>query len=233
MPLSDASLPTDWLAEENLAQWRRHCPSARILHLPDKSFLYRQGEECPYVFMLGKGIVKISCLTEQGNEWTMALLRSGDILGRLQGQTGEKTMPETAQALGETAVVRLNLSEFVRLLSEQTALLWQVVGTQTARRQQAERKLIDMLAKPVEIRVLEMLKELAEWFGRRCAHGYALEIRLTQQELADLVGASRPVVSTVMNDLRSRNLLDYTRELICVKDDLFDYPDRPAPLFSG
>jgi CRP-like cAMP-binding protein len=174
--------------------------------------------------MLGKGIVKISCLTEQGNEWTMALLRSGDILGRLQGQTGEKTMPETAQALGETAVVRLNLSEFVRLLSEQTALLWQVVGTQTARRQQAERKLIDMLAKPVEIRVLEMLKELAEWFGRRCA---------TQQELADLVGASRPVVSTVMNDLRSRNLLDYTRELICVKDDLFDYPDRPAPLFSG
>ena len=199
MPLPDAAFPTDWLAEENLAEWRRHCPSARILHLPDKALLYRQGEECPYVFMLGRGIVKISCLTEQGNEWTVALLRSGDILGRLQGQTIEKTMPETARTLGEAAVVRLDLDEFVRLMSEQTRLLWQVVGTQYARRRQAERKLIDMLAKPVEIRVLEMLKELAEWFGKRCTHGYALEIRLTQQELADLVGASRPVVSTVMS----------------------------------
>ena len=66
-----------------------------------------------------------------------------------------------------------------------------------------------------------MLTELAKMFGIRCTHGHALEIHLTQQDLADLVGASRPVVSTIMNELRNRGKLDYTRDLICVKDVLF------------
>ena len=66
--------------------------------------------------------------------------------------------------------------------------------------------------------MLGTLKELSEVFGVRCLHGYALEIRLTQQDLADLVGASRSVVSTVMNELRRRGMLDYTRDLICIND---------------
>jgi CRP/FNR family cyclic AMP-dependent transcriptional regulator len=228
MRLHDAALHNALITEENLDEWRHHCPSVRVLTIPDKGFLYRQGEECSHVFLLAKGIVKISYLTEQGSEWTAALLRNGDIIGRLHGHTAEKTMPETAQAVGEATVIRLDFHEFIRLLTEQTALLWQVIETQYARRQQAERKLINILAQPVENRVLDILKELAELFGKRCTHGYALEIRLTQQELADLVGASRPVVSTIMNELRSRGLLDYTRELVCVKDDLFAYLGKPA-----
>jgi CRP-like cAMP-binding protein len=45
-----------------------------------------------------------------------------------------------------------------------------------------------------------------------------LEIHLTQQEVADLVGASRSVVSTVLNDFRNRGMLDYTRDQICIND---------------
>ena len=49
-------------------------------------------------------------------------------------------------------------------------------------------------------------------------HGYTLEIHLTQQEMADLVGASRSVVSTILNDFRNRGMLDYTRDQICIND---------------
>lgn len=227
MQLHDFAFPNALITEKNLDEWRQRCSSVRVLQIPDRGFLYHQGEKCPYVFLLGKGIVKISYLTEQGGEWTAALLRSGDIIGPLHGHSSETTMPETAQALGEATVIRLELREFIQLLTEQAALLRQVLGTQYARRQQAERKLINILAQPVENRILDMLKELAELFGKRCTHGYALEIRLTQQELADLVGASRPVVSTIMNELRGRSLLEYTRELICVKDNLFAYSGKP------
>ena len=40
---------------------------------------------------------------------------------------------------------------------------------------------------------------------------------LTQQELADLVGATRPVVSTILNRLRKQGVLGYTREYVCVR----------------
>lgn len=208
--------------EDNLDNWRQHCPSIQSIDIPDKGFLYRQGHSCPYVFLICHGIVKLSLLTEQGNEWTVGLLGRGDIAGLFQADSVTNgNMVETAQALGEATVFRLDFHDFKALMSNQTALSWQVFEMQCIRRQQAERKLLNILAQPVENRVMAMLKELADLFGKRCTHGYALEIHLTQQELADLVGASRPVVSTIMNDFRSRGMLDYTRELICINDVLF------------
>lgn len=55
-------------------------------------------------------------------------------------------------------------------------------------------------------------------FGAPCPHGFSLEISLTQQDIADLVRASRPVVTKMMNALRRRGALDYARDLICVND---------------
>lgn len=211
-------------SKNNLERWRQICPSIQSINIPDKGFLYRQGYPCPQVFLINKGIVKLSYLTEQGNEWTVALLMRGDIGGRLQTDPAEKAMEETAQAVGEVTLFRLEYHDFKELISRQPDLFWQVLETQSIRRQQAERKLLNILAQPVENRIVAMLKELAEMFGIRCTHGYSLEIHLTQQELADLVGASRPVVSTILNDLRSRGILDYTRELICVNDVLFSNP---------
>jgi CRP/FNR family transcriptional regulator, cyclic AMP receptor protein len=212
--------------EDNLEKWHQICTSIQLINISNKGFLYRQGYSCPHVFLINKGIVKLSYITEQGNEWTIALLGRGDIVGCLQTDSAAKTMEETAQAVGDATLFRLEHHDFKTLISHQSDLSWQVFETQCIRRQQAERKLLNILAQPVENRVIAMLKELAEMFGIRCIHGYALEIQLTQQELADLVGASRPVVSTILNDLRSRGMLDYTRELICVNDVLFAYPDK-------
>lgn len=100
----------------------------------------------------------------------------------------------------------------------QAELAWYVIEDMYARKQRVERKLRTILTHSVETRVITALLELAEMFGIRCTHGYTLEIHLTQQEVADLVGASRSVVSTVLNDFRSRGMLDYTREQICIND---------------
>ncbi|CAA9892024.1 CRP-like cAMP-binding protein [Candidatus Methylobacter favarea] len=207
--------------EDKLEKWRKNYPSLQKINIPDKGFLYRQGHSCSHVFWINTGIIKLSHITEQGNELIVALLQSGDITGSLPAAGASSLMEETAQAVGEATLFRLEYHDFKALISHQPDLSWQVFATQSIRRQQAERKLLNILAQPVESRIIAMLKELAEMFGIRCAHGYALEIHLTQQELADLVGASRPAVSTIMNDLRSRGILEYTRELICVNDILF------------
>lgn len=210
--------------DDNIEKWRQECPSLQSIGIPDKGFIYRQGYACPHVFLVSKGFVKLSYITAQGNEWTVALVKRGDIIGCLHTGSSVKPMEETAQAVGEVTLFRLEHHDFKKLISLQPDLSWQVFEAQCIRRQQAEHRLLNILAQPVENRIIDMLKELAEMFGIRCSHGYALEIHLTQQELADLVGASRPVVSTILNDLRSRGILDYTRDLICVKDKLFSNP---------
>lgn len=204
--------------EWNLEQWKEVCPAIQEIEIPDKHYLYRQGDRCAGFFWIKEGIVKLSHITIQGNELTLALLQPGDIIGCLQRDAINQTMEENAQALGKGKLYRFGYEDFKKLMSRWPDWSWFVFEAIYSRQQQIERKLRTILTQPVDKRVIATLLELAQLFGTRCTHGYALEIFLTQQELADLVGASRSVVSTILNDFRNRGMLDYTREQICIND---------------
>lgn len=204
--------------ELGFEQLRKDYPSIQEINAASKDCLYRQGDDCVHIFWIKSGIVKLSHLTAQGTEITIALLRKGDVIGHLPGDSAHQEMEETAQALGEVSCYRLTYGDFKALLSQHAELAWHVIEETYGRKQKIERKLRTILTQPVEIRLAATLLELAEMFGIRCTHGYALEIHLTQQDVADLIGASRPVVSTILNDFRNRGMLDYTRDQICIND---------------
>ena len=204
--------------ECDVNQLQKDYRSILEMNVPKKTFLYRQGDRCSDLFWIKNGIVKLSHLTEQGNEITIDLLKRGDVIGCFQNNSLSQEMEETAQALGEVNYYRIAYSDFKAMMSHQAELAWYVIEDMYARKQRVERKLRTILTQPVEMRVIRTLLELAGMFGIRCTHGYNLEIHLTQQEVADLVGASRSVVSTVLNDFRNRGMLDYTRDQICIND---------------
>ena len=199
-------------------QLRKDYPSILEINVPKKAFLYRQGDRCSDLFWIKSGIVKLSHLTEQGSEITIDLLKRGDVIGCFQNNSANQEIDETAQALDEVNYYRIAYSDFKAMMFHQAELAWYVIEDMYSRKQRVERKLRIILTQPVEIRVITTLLELAEMFGIRCTHGYTLEIHLTQQEVADLVGASRSVVSTILNDFRNRGMLDYTRDQICIND---------------
>jgi len=207
--------------EQYLKNWKKEYVSIQEVEIPGKQFLYRQGDSCKDFFWIKEGIAKLSHLTPQGNELTLALLKKGDIIGRLQNAAADQLMEENAQALGKVICYRIGYNDFKRLISGRPDLSWLVFESIYTRQRQIEQKLRTILTQPAEQRVVATLLELAQLFGTRCTHGYSLEIFLTQQELADLVGASRSVVSTIMNDFRGRGMLDYTREQICINDAAF------------
>lgn len=204
--------------EHDLGVLQKNYPSIQEIDIPNKAFLYRQGDRCSDLFWIKNGIVKLSHLTEQGTEITTALLVKGDVTGFLQNNSTVPEMEETAQALGEVNFYRIACNDFKTLLSQRTELAWYVFEKLYTYKDRIERKLRTILTQPVEMRVIAVLLELAEMFGIRCTHGYTLEIHLTQQQLADLVGASRSVVSTILNDFKKRGMLDYTRDQICIND---------------
>lgn len=208
----------DTFLDGNFEALKKEYLSIQHINAANKDFLYRQGDQCAHVFWIKSGIVKLSHLTPQGNEITIALLKTGDVTGCVREDYAGPAMEESAQALGAVSFYRLAHRDFKALLSQHAALAWHVFAETYARKQKIECKLRAILTQPVEMRLAGTLLELAGMFGIRCTHGYALEIHLTQQEVADLIGASRPVVSTILNDFRSRGMLEYTREQICIND---------------
>jgi CRP/FNR family transcriptional regulator, cyclic AMP receptor protein len=194
------------------------CSSVSRVTLADKAALYAQGEPAAALFVVMDGFVKTSHLCEDGTEIAMDLLKRDDIAGAFPDPRSPQEYEETARAIGTVAVQRVPASELRAGMAADPRLALLIAEHLAQAKRSAERRMLSAMTKSVDRRVIERLVELAGIFGARCPHGFSLEIRLTQQDIADFVGASRPVVSAILGGLRLRGFLDYTRDMICVND---------------
>jgi cAMP-binding proteins - catabolite gene activator and regulatory subunit of cAMP-dependent protein kinases len=142
-------------------------------------------------------------------------LGAGDFFG--PALSGATTAEDTARAKGIVSIWCAPIDEWRHLLLQHPTVALEFVALLAVRQRQMERRLESFAFKRVEARLAETFRELSGGFATRCTHGFGQHLHLTQQELADLVGASRPVVSTILNKLRDQGVLGYSREYVCVR----------------
>ncbi len=194
---------------------RRDCPTARIVAMRHRATIYRQGDSGRTVFCVLTGQVTVARINHDGATLTTAALAAGDFFG--PALSGAPAAEDTARAKGSASIWRAPLDEWRRLLLQHPAVAWDFVSLLALRQRQMERRLESFAFKRTRARLAETFRELSGGFATRCEHGFGQHLRLTQQELADLVGASRPVVSTILNELRDEGVLGYNREYVCVR----------------
>jgi CRP-like cAMP-binding protein len=194
---------------------RRHCPTARMVAIRHRGTIYRQGEPGRTVFCVLDGQVTIARVSPEGATLTTVALGPGDFFG--PALSGAAAAEDTARAKGAVSIWRAPIDEWQRLLLHHPAVAWEFVSLLALRQGRMERRLESFAFKRTEARLAQTFRELSGGFATRCDHGFGQHLRLTQQELADLVGASRPVVSTILNRLRDKGVLGYNREYVCVR----------------
>jgi len=197
------------------ADLRRDCPSAKVVAVRHRGTIYRQGEPARAIHCVLEGQVTIARANAEGETLTTALLGAGDFFG--PALSGATETEDVAKAKGAVSIWRAPLQEFRRLLMNQPVASWEFAAALSRRQRRMERRLESLAFKRVEVRLAETFRELSGGFANRCEHGFGQHLRLSQQELADLVGASRPVVSTLLNRLRDQGVLGYSREYVCVR----------------
>lgn len=197
------------------AELRRDCPTARIVPVRHRGTIYRQGAPARTIYAVLDGQVTLSRGNDDGATVTTAVLSPGEFFGAAPG--GATVAGDTAKAKGAVTLWRAPIEEFRRLLQQHPDASWQFISALAERHRQMERRLEGFAFKRVEARLAETFRELSGGFATRCEHGFGQHLRLSQQELADLVGASRPVVSTILNRLRDKGVLGYNREYVCVR----------------
>lgn len=180
----------------------RDCPTARIVAIRHRGTIYRLGDPTRAIFCVLNGQVALARVSSDGTALTTAVLRAGEFFG--PALSGAAEAEDTASAIGAGSIWQAPSDEFRRLLLHHPAVALECVSLLAQR--QMERRLESFAFKRTEARL-----------AARCTHGFGEHLRLTQQELADLVGATRPVVSTILNRLRDKGVLAYTREYVCVR----------------
>lgn len=180
----------------------------REREVPRRRSLHQPGESGDAVCVLKEGRVKISRVTGDGRKLTIDILEAGDLFGEL-APGGEPADDVLTEALEDSYVCMMDRDQFAGLLGLRPELALRVVQMVDDRRRKAETRLRDILLYDVPTRLARVLLQLGEQHGIVTTRGIRLNLRLTHEELADLVGCARETVSGILAEFRARGLLDY------------------------
>ena len=184
-------------------------PARKVVKHRRGEEVFAQGDPATDVRYLQKGVIKISVLSRIGKEAVIAMLSPGDFFGEgaLAGQT---VRIETATALAPSSVLTIEKEAMVRLLHEEPLFADRFLSHMLARNMRIEADLVDQLFNSSEKRLARTLLLLAR-YGQ--ANPQRTLPKISQETLAEMIGATRARVNFFMNKFRKLGLIEYNGSL--------------------
>lgn len=184
-------------------------PAGEPFYLPD--------DPSDKVYLLKEGRVKISKVSEEGKEVTLAILEQGEIFGEL-ALVDEGPRGTVAEALDDTFICAIGRGDFQRLLEKKPDLALKVTKLIGIRLKAIEAKVEDLVFRDVSSRLAKLLLELVSMYGTRIRGGSRIDVKLTHQEIANLIGSTRETTTATLNELRRRGLIESDKRRLIVVD---------------
>ncbi len=179
--------------------------------------LFREGEQGDSLYVIGEGKVKLGRTSADGRENLIAILGPGEMFGELSlFDPGSRTM--TATAVAETQLMGLSNDSLTSLLSGRPEVSKALLAALAKRLRRTNEHLADLVFTDVPGRVAKALLDLAHRFGRPVEEGIMVAHDLTQEELAQLVGASRETVNKALADFATRGWLKLEARAVLLLD---------------
>ena len=182
-------------------------------------YVYLPQEDADKVYFIAEGRVKIGYYADDDSDRqiTKAVLSAGEVFGELS-LVGEAQRRDFAYVMEETNICVLSVKDMESLMREHNGFSLFMMNILGSRVLEMEKRLESLVFKDSRTRIIEFLRELAEKKGRQI--GYEREVRkfFTHQEIANLTATSRQTVTTVLNELRNKNVLTFNRRRMLVRD---------------
>lgn len=200
------------LTDERLSWLESRC---RTRQLPGKSPIYLPADSGNSVFLLSSGRAKICHITPDGKQSILAFIEPGELFGEL-ALVSDGTRDEYAETLEKSQIVMIPGDVFPTLMEETPALAIGVNKLIGIRRKRIEQRLKNLLFQSNRERLTHLLLELAEQYGTQTSGGVELGIKLSHQELASVIGATRETVTVVLGELQEEGLVTVGRRKITI-----------------
>lgn len=182
-----------------------------------KEPIYLPGDSGRQVYLLKKGVVKISRITPDGRELTLTFLKPGEIFGELEA-VEELSRDTQAEAHNDVLICILQQSHLLDLMSAKPELGIRLSKLMGFRRHVIENRLENLVFRSIPQRLAFLLLELGQQFGEHNSPAIKINIPLTHQDIANLVGAARQTVTATLLDFKSQGLIDMAAKGITLKN---------------
>ena len=179
----------------------------RIIQLKPRQAFFSQGSSADSIFYLQTGRAKLTVVSQDGKEATIALLATGEFIGDESLASMGGLHMATASAIDPCTALRIEREEMIRLMHEEHAFSEMYLKFLLIRSMRTQADLVAQLFDSSERRLARILLLLAE-FGEP-GSPEPLIPPITQETLAEMVGTTRARVSFFMNRFRKLGLIEY------------------------
>ena len=170
------------------------------------------------IHILKKGKVRVYRVTPDGKQLTLDIYDKGTILGDMS-LLGQDPIPEAfAETLDEAVICTISPQEMRSLVERYPTIGVNIISYLSRRLRDAESELESMAYQRVGQRLARKLVDLSNRFGVKTSRGTLIEARLTQQELAEMIGTTRETLAHTLADFRKRGLLDTEKHQVLIRD---------------
>lgn len=171
-----------------------------------------------HIYLIKEGVVKIVASSQRGKEVILGFLQAGDLLGEAAlSDIG----PEETDAIAEEEVLlcEFDCDYFHQILARHPELAMSITKWFGLRLQRIQRRFQNLLFATPKERVATALLEISEDFGKRLPQGRVrIGLKLTHQEIAQLIGLTRESVTHVLGDMESEGLIETNKRVITITD---------------
>ena len=192
-------------------------PNIKIGTYRPRQVIYLPGDRAQAVHFLTSGRIKISKVTRDGKELTLAYRTEGDFFGEpclLEGGPRE----EMAEAMDASVTVEVDRELLDQLLRTNGTTAYKFARALIERRKDLETRVEQLIFKDVGSKLAELLLSLGAEHGIADARGLVVGLKITHQEMANLIGSTRETVSLTLSQFKRKGLIQTEGRKVILAD---------------
>ncbi|MEG6616055.1 Crp/Fnr family transcriptional regulator [Peptococcaceae bacterium 1198_IL3148] len=189
-----------------------------LMHYPKGHTLFSAGDIADRIYLVEEGYVKIYRIASDGRRVTVGCMRSpGELMGLAETlHHGERTC--FAGAINDVKAVVVRKNKFEELLEAKPRLAVKVARLLGARMREAEAIVHELVCWQVPGRLALMLLKISELTGVKTDKGLKINLRLTHEEMANMIGTSRQTVTSTLNNFKNEKSITMEGRDIFITD---------------
>ena len=181
------------------------------------SILFKEGDDGEHLYVIVDGKLKLGTSSGDGRENLLSILGPGEMFGELSlFDPGPRT--STATAVTDAKLLSLSHEKVIPWLKQNPEVSLQLLTRLSQRLRRTNEAVGDLVFSDVPGRVAKALIDLGDRFGKTTPEGLLVNHDLTQEELAQLVGASRETVNKALADFAGRGWLKLDGRSVLIAD---------------
>ncbi len=206
--------------------WLGQLSADEAQHLESRAAtrIFRKGEVVYFpqdvgqtVLLLASGRIKLKHLTPDGKEAILAFIEQGELFGEL-ALLDESERGEFAEAVNEAQVIAIPADTLRGVMEKRPDVALGITRLVGLRRRRIQNRLQNILFRSNRERVSHLLLELLETHGIADGDVWQISLRLSHQEIASLIGATRESVTLILGQLQLEKLIQVHRRQLTVLD---------------